>query len=285
MTKVHAIVVAAGSGTRFGSQVPKQFLPLAGKPVVVRAIEALSPRVNGRMVIAISPDEDDRWRHIAREYALDDVIVAHGGSSRYQSVHNALHALMSETSADDLGGPALDGRHAEALGGPALDGHHAEALGGPALDGHHADALAPQRSTPNINVSPNDIILIHDGARPLPSQALIQAVIEGAQNHDGAIPAIPVTDSLRRGTTSHSDAVDRSRYFAVQTPQGFPLDRLVQAYHFAETSLDPAKPFTDDASVMEHAGLSDLVITPGDPRNIKITNPLDIEIAQLYLQP
>ncbi len=256
MTMVHAIVVAAGSGSRFGSAVPKQFLPLDGKPVVVRAIEALRPRVTGRVVIAISSSEDECWRQIACEYGLEDVIVTHGGASRYESVHHALTHLCG------------------CLGGPAFDGHNADALGGPALDGHHADA----------HISHNDIVLIHDGARPLPSQELIQAVIEGAQGHDGAIPGIPVTDSLRRGTASHSDAVDRSRYFAVQTPQGFPIDLLVQAYHFAETGVDHGKPFTDDASVMEHAGFSDLVITPGDPRNIKITNPLDLKIAEIYLQ-
>ncbi len=253
MMKVHAIVVAAGSGTRFGSEVPKQFLPLAGKPVVVRAIESLRPCVDGRIVIAISPSEEGRWRLIAKEYGLEHLIVAHGGSTRYESVHNALLAL---------GGPALDGRKARQEVPPCRRDSQSESP----LVGH------------------NDIVLIHDGARPLPSQNLVMDVIEGAKSHDGAIPGIPVTDSLRRGTASRSDAVDRSRYFVVQTPQGFPIDLLLQAYHRAETMIHHDKPFTDDASVMENAGFTDLVITPGDPRNIKITNPLDISIAELYLK-
>ena len=86
---------------------------------------------------------------------------------------------------------------------------------------------------------------------------------------------IPVTDSLR-----HIDghAVNRAEFRAVQTPQAFRADLLRRAY-----SLPYSDTFTDDASVMSAAGFSDIALTEGDPMNLKITLPLDLEIAKLYI--
>lgn len=122
---------------------------------------------------------------------------------------------------------------------------------------------------------PADVILVHDGARPLPSRALVQRVIAACANHQGAIPVVPVTDSLRRVDGSPANRAD---FRAVQTPQGFRADLLRQAY-----SLPERPDFTDDASVMSAAGFSDVALVDGDPMNLKITLPPDIQIAELYL--
>lgn len=88
-----------------------------------------------------------------------------------------------------------------------------------------------------------------------------------------------MTDSIRRvGADGSSAAVDRSSLRSVQTPQIFPAPRLLAAYR---QELRPT--FTDDASVMEAAGFTDLRLIDGDPHNIKVTNPGDMAVAELYL--
>ena len=114
-----------------------------------------------------------------------------------------------------------------------------------------------------------DYIAIHDGARPLVNADLIKRVVAYARNTDGAIPAVPVTDSLRKISENgvSSEAVDRSLYRAVQTPQAFSLWRLREAY-----SLPYDEAFTDD-----------IVLVEGSSDNIKITTPLDMAVAEARL--
>ncbi|MBD5188113.1 MAG: 2-C-methyl-D-erythritol 4-phosphate cytidylyltransferase [Bacteroides sp.] len=121
-----------------------------------------------------------------------------------------------------------------------------------------------------------DVILVHDGARPLTTRPVIDAVISALADHQGAIPVVDVTDSLRRADGSPAN---RAEFRAVQTPQGFRADLLRRAYQ-----LPYSPEFTDDASVMTAAGFGNIALTPGDPTNIKITNPLDLEIARVILR-
>jgi 2-C-methyl-D-erythritol 4-phosphate cytidylyltransferase len=131
------------------------------------------------------------------------------------------------------------------------------------------------------DANPNAVVLIHDGARPLIDASTIKRVAGAAFNTDGAIPAVEVSDSLRKlgDDGVSSEAVDRADYRAVQTPQGFSLWRLRQAY-----SLPYQKSFTDDASVMAEAGFENIFLVEGSPDNIKITNPRDIAIAEAILK-
>lgn len=122
---------------------------------------------------------------------------------------------------------------------------------------------------------PADIILVHDGARPLPHKDMILRVADACRTHQGAIPVVPVTDSLRR---TDGTPVNRADFRAVQTPQAFRADLLRRAY-----ALPERPDFTDDASVMTAAGFSDIALVPGHPHNLKITLPLDLQIAALYL--
>lgn len=92
MTRIGIIVVAGGSGTRMGASVPKQFLPLNGKPILARTLERLLNALPGaQMVLALPEAEIDRWHEIARGYGLENThTVVCGGSTRFESVKNAL---------------------------------------------------------------------------------------------------------------------------------------------------------------------------------------------------
>ncbi len=120
------------------------------------------------------------------------------------------------------------------------------------------------------------LVAVHDAARPLASRRLIGQGWTEALRYGAVIPGLRVSDSLREGTSDENRSVDRSRFFAVQTPQVFDLKLLKAAYHKAESASSAI--FTDDASVAEWAG-SKIHIYEGDPTNIKVTYPGDFRIA------
>ncbi len=222
----YIIIVAAGSGSRFGAEIPKQFCLLAGIPVVIHAISRLRNAIpDAKLIIVISKDEKDRWDNICNSYQIESPIVAFGGETRWESVKNGLAAIPADAK-------------------------------------------------------PNSVVLIHDGARPLVDTATVKRVCGATINTDGAIPAIAVNDSLRKlGKDGiSSEPVDRGDFRAVQTPQGFKLWSLREAY-----SLPYEKNFTDDASVMAAAGFENIFLVQGSPNNIKITNPRDLAIAEAIL--
>lgn len=91
---VFIVIVAAGSGLRFGSTTPKQFLPLAGRPVLVRTVEAFTTAIpDAKIILVLSDNGRKIWSGISSEYRLPHVLIAKGGSSRTQSVNNALALL------------------------------------------------------------------------------------------------------------------------------------------------------------------------------------------------
>lgn len=118
-------------------------------------------------------------------------------------------------------------------------------------------------------------VFIHDGARPFILPATIAEGAEAVARGRGAIPVVPMVDSLRQLTPEGSRSVDRAEYVAVQTPQIFLLDDILKAY---EAVKDEAG-FTDDASVAENYGLK-IVTFKGERENIKITTPLDFILAE-----
>lgn len=133
------------------------------------------------------------------------------------------------------------------------------------------EALAAHGTTP-------DIVLVHDGARPFASEALIDRVAEAVRNGATAvIPGLAVTDTVKRVDTDGRavlETVDRTTLRRVQTPQGFDFAALLTA-HRAAAGAD----LTDDAAVMEMAGAS-VVAVDGDPANTKITTADDFEEAE-----
>ncbi len=121
------------------------------------------------------------------------------------------------------------------------------------------------------------LIAVHDGARPCVTPAMIVRGFEAAANDKATVPAVPLTDSIRRIEGKGSVAVPRADYRAVQTPQVFDSALLKHAYALPEKDF-----FTDDASVVESYG-EKVGLYEGEPDNIKITYPRDFITAEAIL--
>jgi 2-C-methyl-D-erythritol 4-phosphate cytidylyltransferase len=214
VAQVWAVVVAGGSGQRFGRL--KQFALLADRPVVEWAVAACRPSSSG-VVLVVPPGTPDAVR-----YGAD--LIVEGGATRAESVGRGLAAVPAEA----------------------------------------------------------EVIVVHDAARPLAADALFRAVIErvAAGDADGAIPGVPVRDTIKvvDGTDTVTATLDRSVLVAVQTPQAFGADVLRRAH--AQADVGEA---TDDAALVEALGATVRVV-PGDPRNLKITTPADLGLAEHLLR-
>ncbi len=162
---------------------------------------------------------------------------------------------------------------------PGLPADWADAVAG-------ADAVVPGGETRAGSVRAGlaavpeaaDVVLVHDGARPLATPALFRLVLAALADADadGAVPVVPIADTLRRtdGATL-AGAVDRTDLVAVQTPQGFRAAALRRA-HEGEPEA------TDDATLVEQAGGS-VVVVPGEATNVKVTGPDDLVVAAALL--
>ena len=209
------IIVAAGRGSRMGGDTPKQWQPLAGRPVLAHALEAFAGLP---VVLVIHPD--DRARALALALA-PNVRLVEGGASRDASVLAGLQAL---------------------------------------------EGTGAQR------------VLIHDGARPLVSPALIDRLVVALEAHDGAAPALPVTDALWRGAAGLvSGTVDRAGLYRAQTPQAFRFAPILAAHRAHPGGA------LDDVEVALAAGL-DVAIVEGDDSNLKLTYPGDFARAEAILK-
>jgi len=126
-----------------------------------------------------------------------------------------------------------------------------------------------------------DVVLVHDGARPLITPELIQRCLEAAWEHGAAIAAIPVKDTLKQSRSDQTIActIDRKDLWQAQTPQAARLSLLKKAY---ATLAD--KDVTDEAALLEQAGIA-VTLIEGSETNIKITRPLDLILAEKIMQP
>jgi len=125
-----------------------------------------------------------------------------------------------------------------------------------------------------------DIVLVHDGARPLVTDALIRRIIREAAAHGAAVPVLPVEDTIKEGANGRIiRTVDRTALFRAQTPQGFAFDLLEEAFRRA---AEDGFTGTDDASLVERL-TRPVALVDGDPRNIKITTLLDLKWAEEFL--
>jgi len=125
-----------------------------------------------------------------------------------------------------------------------------------------------------------EVVLVHDGARPLVSADLISRVIAAARADGAAVPVLPIVDTLKEIRDGRVAAtVDRTLLVRAQTPQGFRYDVLKKAMDAARKDRFYG---TDEAALVERLGLA-VTAVAGDPRNIKITTPVDIPIAEALL--
>lgn len=124
-------------------------------------------------------------------------------------------------------------------------------------------------------------VLIHDAARPNVSPSLINHIIASLDTHPVVIPAIPITDTIKKVYKHHIlKTIHRENLMAAQTPQGFHYTKLKKAYE----SVSDFSLVTDEATLMEMVGINGTIIN-GETNNIKITRPIDQQLLHILLQP
>ena len=133
-----------------------------------------------------------------------------------------------------------------------------------------------------------NIVLIHDGARPLINNEIIERSIEGTIKSDACVVGVPVKDTIKRANKEGYiiDTPNRSELWITQTPQSFKTDLVKMAYKKMKEELEKGNTtlnITDDAMVVEEFTTNQVRFVQGDYKNIKVTTPEDIDIAELFI--
>jgi 2-C-methyl-D-erythritol 4-phosphate cytidylyltransferase len=136
-----------------------------------------------------------------------------------------------------------------------------------------------------LSAAPEDVVLVHDAVRPLISAEIIQDVIEAAKKYGAAIAGLPAVDTVKQVERTAEGAIvkatiPRAGIVLAQTPQGFHYSVIKKA--FDEAAADGFMG-TDESSLAERSG-HEVAVVMGSPRNIKITTPADMELAEFYLR-
>ena len=255
MMKKYIIVVAGGKGLRMGGDIPKQFIPIKRKPVLMRTLEAFHAYdAQMELILVLPVDHQPYWKSLCEEYHFSlPHRIANGGETRFHSVRNGL-ALIEED------GAALE----ECLNGAAGE------------------------------TVVRSVVGVHDGVRPFVAPSVIDACYAEAAQGKAVVPVIDVVETVRHllpdaseATVSagvapgvsamRSETVPRGDYKLVQTPQVFPVELLKRAY-----SQEYIPHFTDDASVVEALGCQ-VTLVPGNRENIKLTTPFDLKVAEALI--
>lgn len=126
-----------------------------------------------------------------------------------------------------------------------------------------------------------ECVLIHDGARALVTEDVIRRAMASVEKNGSGIASIPVVDTIKRADDDGLilETPDRSSLYAMQTPQAFRLPLILQAHEQAQADGFLG---TDDASLLEHAGMP-VYLSPGDRENLKLTTPIDLALAEVIL--
>ncbi len=224
---VGVIVVAAGRSARLPGAIPKQFRPLAGVPLLLRALRPFTAHPEVAHTVVVLPEAEA--------------------------------AAPPEWLA-----PLTGGTLSLAAGGPERTDSVARGL----------DRLPEGCLT----------VLVHDGARPLVDRAIIDSVIATAREGVGAVPAIPVPDTIKETSGAVGGrvvrTVPRDRLWRAQTPQGFPRSVLERAYAEARARGETA---SDDAALVEQLGV-EVRVVPGSVRNLKVTTEEDWAVVQALVE-
>lgn len=126
-------------------------------------------------------------------------------------------------------------------------------------------------------ISNDELVAVHDGARPIVSTEVIKEAFECAEANGSGVAAVPLKESIREGSQANSKAKDRRNFYLIQTPQVFKSEILKSAFLQEEKDT-----FTDEASVVESMGQS-IMLSDGDYRNIKVTTAEDIIVAEALM--
>jgi 2-C-methyl-D-erythritol 4-phosphate cytidylyltransferase len=177
--------------------------------------------------------------------------------------------LLAQQAADAVTGHLVAQQAAD-----AVTGHRVEIVAGGATR-HGSEWAALRLLAPAIRTGEVDVVAIHDGARPVVARQLIEDAVAAARKYGAAVPGVPLTDVARDGLHPVEGTLVR-----VQTPQAFRADLLLDAYERAEVDCFAG---TDTAACVErYAGVAVHCI-PGDPRNVKVTYPPDLAVAERLL--
>jgi len=222
--KVVALIPTAGSGKRVGSEVPKQFLEIQGKPVIIYTLEKFDRCSLIDDVILIVPLEHVRLaEEVIAKWCIQKVgnVIA-GGKERQDSVQNGLDCLPEDV----------------------------------------------------------EIVVVHDGVRPFVSVEKISEVVESVRKWGGAVLALPVKDTVKKARMGWvEETLDRRTIWSVQTPQAFRIDWMKEGYEKAKQEEFYA---TDDSTLIERLGCR-VALIMGEEKNIKITTPADIQLAEMFV--
>lgn len=202
------------------SDIPKQFMLLNGKPLMMHTIEAFyHSDIQPEIILVLSNTYHDYWDELCRKYTFTTPHkLVNSGAERFYSVKNGIESISDE-----------------------------------------------------------GIISIHDAVRPLVSNDLICKTYREAEETGCSVAAIKSKDSIRQKQGNTTVSLNRDEVFLVQTPQVFNSLILNRAYQ-----QDYNHEFTDDASVVERSGIP-IKLTEGEIKNIKITFPEDIQMAEYFL--
>jgi len=220
-----AIITAGGSGLRLGSATPKQFLELAGIPVLARTIEVFEKTPAIDQIIVVAPaDYLKQTRELIQKFQLNKVRrVVSGGKERQDSVKAGLDTISEKEG----------------------------------------------------------LVIVHDGVRPFITASIIENCINAAHKSGAALAAVPVSDTIKEANKDATvrRTIDRSCLFQAQTPQVVEIGTMRRAMTTAETRSFIG---TDEASLLEEIGIP-MTMVEGSERNIKITRPEDLVIAEALL--
>ncbi|MCU1268484.1 MAG: 2-C-methyl-D-erythritol 4-phosphate cytidylyltransferase [Acidobacteria bacterium] len=221
-----AIIVAAGQGTRMGGERAKQFLELAGIPIIIHTLRAFERcAIIQEIIVVLAAAEAAGFLSLAGQYSLQKLTkVVPGGATRSESVLHGLKAVRAATA---------------------------------------------------------EVIAVHDGVRPFVTADEIARTVAAAAMHEAAVLVAPVTDTVKEVVDDRIVRTpDRRSLRRALTPQCFSYALLRRAYEEADV-LDPE--LTDDSALVERLGHS-VAIVEGNSRNIKITTPQDIVIAEAMIK-
>ena len=221
---VSAVISAGGAGRRMGGDIPKQFIDVAGKPLLLHTLQKFEDHKSIDEIVVVSPYEyiDTTGEMIKKQGIKKVSKIVPGGAERMDSVAAGLNAVSDNA----------------------------------------------------------DIILIHDGVRPLVAESDIEAVIEKANETGAAILALPVRDTIKRVEQGAIvNTLNRSILWRAQTPQAFRAEIIKNAY---KEAISKGFKATDDAQVVEMTGICVSVIKGAGP-NLKVTDKNDLSIVSLLL--
>ncbi|MCI1674886.1 MAG: 2-C-methyl-D-erythritol 4-phosphate cytidylyltransferase [Ancrocorticia sp.] len=228
-----AVVLAGGSGSRMGQDIPKQFINVCDKPILIYTLEGFQqhPLIDAIVVVCLEGWQDVVWAY-SRQFGIDKLRdVVPGGSSGQESIRNGVFSLESWAQ-------------------------------------------------------PDDVVVIHDGIRPLVDSSVLSDVLRVAGRFGNAVTAMPYNEQIfvvePSDPSTTREFIPRERIRRVSTPQAYRFDLLDDAYHraFAENIGIDGSHYTN--TMMVALGYT-LHFAKGSDKNIKLTTKEDLELFKAYL--